>query len=86
VRLSELIWVGREGKYFCKWGWTRGSRKRASDLPVGQNQIDPIQQITHSAPNRLAQRVRASLEAIVERQGMDRRNPVDRVELATPQL
>jgi hypothetical protein len=22
VRLSELIWVGDEGKYFCKWGWT----------------------------------------------------------------
>jgi hypothetical protein len=18
----ELIWVKREGKYFCKWGWT----------------------------------------------------------------
>jgi hypothetical protein len=22
VRLSELIWVGDEGKYFCKWDWT----------------------------------------------------------------
>jgi hypothetical protein len=25
ARLSELIWVGREGKYFCKWGWTGNS-------------------------------------------------------------
>src|SRR5712691_3897702 len=32
----HLIWVERKRKYFCKRGWTRGSRKRASDLPVGQ--------------------------------------------------
>src|SRR6266852_46729 len=29
----RVIWVSRERKYFLKWGWTRGSRKRASDLP-----------------------------------------------------
>jgi hypothetical protein len=22
ARISELIWVQREGKYFCKWDWT----------------------------------------------------------------
>jgi hypothetical protein len=22
ARLSELIWVRNEEKYFCKWGWT----------------------------------------------------------------
>jgi hypothetical protein len=32
----HLIWVRPETKYFCKRGWTRGSRKRASDLPVRQ--------------------------------------------------
>src|ERR1700686_4568475 len=30
ARLSELIWVRREGKYFCKRGWTG-----FTDLPVG---------------------------------------------------
>src|SRR5260221_8226268 len=24
VRISELIWVKLERKYFCKWGWTGG--------------------------------------------------------------
>jgi len=34
VRISELIWVGSEAKYFCKRGLTR-FRKIRSDLPVG---------------------------------------------------
>src|SRR6266481_1107525 len=34
-RISELIWVGRKQKYFCKRGLTR-LRKIRSDLPVGQ--------------------------------------------------
>jgi hypothetical protein len=25
ARISELIWVRREQKYFCKWGWTANS-------------------------------------------------------------
>ncbi len=37
ARISELIWVEREAKYFCKRGLTR-LRKTRSDLPVGQNQ------------------------------------------------
>src|SRR6266403_3813228 len=35
ARISELIWVEREAKYFCKGGLTR-FRKIRSDLPVGQ--------------------------------------------------
>jgi hypothetical protein len=35
----QLIWVERKRKYFCKRGWTRESRKRATDLPVRQNQL-----------------------------------------------
>jgi hypothetical protein len=38
VRLSELIWVGREAKFFCKGGWTG-----FTDLPV---EARPLQQIT----------------------------------------
>src|SRR5712692_5135300 len=34
----HLIWVSRERKYFSQRDWTRGSRKRASDLRVRQNQ------------------------------------------------
>jgi transposase len=34
----HLIWVRRKRKYFCKGGWTRGSRKRATDLPVETGQ------------------------------------------------
>src|SRR6266404_3263840 len=37
VRISELIWVGRKQKYFCKTGLTQ-LRKIRSDLPAGQNQ------------------------------------------------
>jgi hypothetical protein len=22
----EVIWVRREGKYFCKWGWTENQQ------------------------------------------------------------
>src|SRR6266480_4144235 len=35
VRISELIWVRKKQKYFCKRGLTR-LRKIRSDLPVGQ--------------------------------------------------
>jgi len=42
VRISELIWVGSEAKYFCKRGLTRLLKIR-SDLPVGHNQPDPVQ-------------------------------------------
>ena len=35
VRISELIWVGSEAKYFCKRGLTWFLIIR-SDLPVGQ--------------------------------------------------
>src|SRR5712672_944761 len=35
ARISELIWVEREAKYFCKRGLTRFLKIR-SDLPVGQ--------------------------------------------------
>jgi hypothetical protein len=31
----DLIWVWREGKYFCSEGWTGGS-KVATNLPVRQ--------------------------------------------------
>src|SRR6266566_5309730 len=41
VRISELIWVGRKQKYFCKRGLTP-FRKIRSDLPVRQNQTDPV--------------------------------------------
>jgi hypothetical protein len=34
ARISELIWVRREQKYFCKWGWT-GKLANTTDLPVG---------------------------------------------------
>jgi hypothetical protein len=34
VRISELIWVGREQKYFCKGGWT-DKLPNTTDLPVG---------------------------------------------------
>jgi hypothetical protein len=30
ARLVEVIWVEREGKYFCKWGWTGVSPERLS--------------------------------------------------------
>src|SRR6476469_6972497 len=42
VRISELIWVGREAKYFCKRGWTRFLQIR-SDLPVGLICRSPMQ-------------------------------------------
>jgi hypothetical protein len=35
MRISELIWVGSEAKYFCKRGLTWFLIIR-SDLPVGQ--------------------------------------------------
>src|SRR5882724_3835114 len=38
VRISELIWVGRKQKYFCKTGLTR-LRKIRSDLPVGHSNL-----------------------------------------------
>src|SRR6267154_6856015 len=37
-RISELIWVGRKQKYFCKRGLTR-LRKIRSDLPVGHSNL-----------------------------------------------
>src|SRR6266446_4608607 len=37
VRISELIWVGRKQKYFCRRGLTSFLKIR-SDLPVRQNQ------------------------------------------------
>ena len=39
-RISELIWVGRKQKYFCKRGLTR-VRKIRSDLPVGAKSARP---------------------------------------------
>ena len=42
MRISELIWVGSEAKYFCKRGLTRFLKTR-SDLPVGHNQLDQVQ-------------------------------------------
>src|ERR1700687_1404035 len=39
ARISELIWVRREQKYFCKWGWT-GKLANTTDLPVGQSARD----------------------------------------------
>src|SRR5260370_19864160 len=38
ARISELIWVRREQKYFCKGGWT-GKLANTTDLPVGQRLI-----------------------------------------------
>src|SRR6266513_3177175 len=38
TRISELIWVGRKQKYFCKTGLTR-LRKIRSDLPVGHSNL-----------------------------------------------
>jgi hypothetical protein len=35
VRLSELIWVGREGKYFLKRGWTGHFGKHEVICPSG---------------------------------------------------
>jgi len=39
ARISELIWVRREQKYFCKWGWT-GKLANTTDLPVRQSARD----------------------------------------------
>src|SRR6266446_1513262 len=44
VRISELIWVGRKQKYFCKRGLTRFLKIR-SDLPVGRNQVIRFKEI-----------------------------------------
>jgi hypothetical protein len=38
ARISELIWVRREQKYFCKGGWT-GKLPNTTDLPVRQRLI-----------------------------------------------
>jgi hypothetical protein len=36
----EVIWVRGEAKFFCKGGWTG-----FSDLPVGSNRIERLQEI-----------------------------------------
>src|SRR5258708_1116279 len=36
ARISELIWVGREGKYFCKRGWTGHFGKHEVICPSGK--------------------------------------------------
>jgi len=41
VRISELIWVTGEGKYFCVGDWTGF----LADSPPGKS-IDPIEQFT----------------------------------------
>jgi hypothetical protein len=34
-RIMDLIWVRREGKYFCKWGWTGHFGKHEVICPTG---------------------------------------------------
>src|SRR5260221_2846831 len=46
----HLIWVGGEAKYFCFRGLTRFLKIR-SDLPVGHNQLDPVQANSKFAAN-----------------------------------
>src|SRR4029077_5203946 len=41
ARISELIWVERKRKYFCKRGLTRFLKIR-SDLPVGHNRLGTL--------------------------------------------
>jgi len=31
----EVIWVNREGKYFCEQGWTGGCRRARLICPAG---------------------------------------------------
>ena len=40
----EVIWVSREGKYFCKGGWTGGLAKHEVICPSGTF-VDLFQQI-----------------------------------------
>jgi hypothetical protein len=54
ARLSELSWVRREGKYFCKGGWTG----KLVICPSG-NQIESVQQIIQSTQHELPQPVGA---------------------------
>jgi hypothetical protein len=48
VRISELIWVERKQKYFCKRGLTPFLKIR-SDLPVGLNLLNRFKNFTRSA-------------------------------------
>jgi hypothetical protein len=49
ARIVKVIWVRREGKYFCAWGWT-GTSLICADLPVGQIARRPFD-LTPRVPN-----------------------------------